>query len=211
MVYIKISDKTEDYSHIPILPLAADVRNSDRIEEIFRLHKPEVVFHAAAYKHVPLMENLNCWEAVRNNVLGTLLIAQAAIRHGTDKFVLISSDKAVNPTNVMGATKRMAEMICQGLHSGGTTHLLVVRFGNVLGSTGSVIPKFREQIAKGGPVTVTIPTVILCSFRRPLNWFYRRGSWGGGGKSLCSRWAHQLKLWTSPRKLFDFRGLPTTR
>lgn len=145
------------YSHIPIVPLAADVRNLDRIEEIFRLHKPEVVFHAAAYKHVPLMENINCWEAVRNNVLGTLLIAQASIRHGTDKFVLISSDKAVNPTNVMGATKRMAEMICQGLHSAGTTHLLVVRFGNVLGSTGSVIPKFREQIAKGGPVTVTHP------------------------------------------------------
>lgn len=148
---------SEHSPHLPIVTLAGNVRDTVRLEEIFQRYNPQVVFHAAAYKHVPLMENHNCWEAVRNNVLGTLYVAQAAIRHGAEKFVLISSDKAVNPTNVMGATKRLAEMICQGLQSEGDTRFVVVRFGNVLGSTGSVIPKFRDQIARGGPVTVTHP------------------------------------------------------
>lgn len=148
----------ERFPQIAIVPLAADVRDSDRLANLFERFSPQVVFHAAAYKHVPLMENDNCWEAVRNNVLGTLNTAQTAIRYGVQKFVLISSDKAVNPTNVMGATKRLAEMVCQGLHSMSiNTQFVVVRFGNVLGSTGSVIPKFREQIARGGPVTVTHP------------------------------------------------------
>ena len=142
---------------IPIVPLAGNVRDTIRLDEIFDRYNPHVVFHAAAYKHVPLMENGNCWEAIQNNVLGTLCVAQAALRNGSEKFVLISSDKAVNPTNVMGATKRLAEMICQGLQGKGNTRFLVVRFGNVLGSTGSVIPKFRDQIARGGPVTVTHP------------------------------------------------------
>lgn len=148
---------TEHFPHLPIVTLAGNVRDNMRLEEIFKRYVPHVVFHAAAYKHVPLMENQNCWEAVRNNVLGTLCVARAALRHGAEKFVLISSDKAVNPTNVMGATKRLAEMICQGLQSDGATRFVVVRFGNVLGSTGSVIPKFRDQIAHGGPVTVTHP------------------------------------------------------
>jgi FlaA1/EpsC-like NDP-sugar epimerase len=148
----------ERFPQIAIVPLAADVRDSARLANLFERFSPQVVFHAAAYKHVPLMENDNCWEAVRNNVLGTLNTAQTAIRYGVQKFVLISSDKAVNPTNVMGATKRLAEMVCQGLHSMSiNTQFVVVRFGNVLGSTGSVIPKFREQIARGGPVTVTHP------------------------------------------------------
>jgi FlaA1/EpsC-like NDP-sugar epimerase len=148
---------SEHFPHLPIVTLAGNVRDTVRLDEIFQRYKPQVVFHAAAYKHVPLMENLNCWEAVQNNVLGTLRVAQAAIQHKTEKFVLISSDKAVNPTNVMGATKRLAEMVCQGLQSEEETQLVVVRFGNVLGSTGSVIPKFRDQIARGGPVTVTHP------------------------------------------------------
>ncbi len=150
----------ERFPATPLAALAGDVRDAARLEEVFQRFRPEVVFHAAAYKHVPLMENDNCWEAVRNNVLGTYRIARASMQAGVRKFVLISSDKAVNPTNVMGATKRMAEMVCQGLQSpGGETRFVVVRFGNVLGSTGSVIPKFREQIAKGGPVTVTHPDI----------------------------------------------------
>ena len=119
-----------------------------------------VVLHAAAYKHVPLMAVGNAWQAVRNNVLGTLVVARAARDAGADRFVLISTDKAVNPTNVMGATKRIAEMVCEVLQNGpGTTRFHIVRFGNVLGSTGSVIPKFQAQIAHGGPVTVTHPEI----------------------------------------------------
>jgi FlaA1/EpsC-like NDP-sugar epimerase len=123
-------------------------------------HRPDLVFHAAAYKHVPLMEDENAWIALRNNTLGTFHCAQAASEAGVSRFVLISTDKAVNPTNVMGATKRAAEMVIShwAARSPGTRYM-AVRFGNVLGSSGSVIPKFKEQIARGGPVTVTHPEI----------------------------------------------------
>jgi FlaA1/EpsC-like NDP-sugar epimerase len=139
----------------------ADVTDAHRLHAVFEANRPEIVFHAAAYKHVPLMEGQNAWAAVRNNVLGTLQVARAAMHSGAREFVLISTDKAVNPTNVMGATKRLAEMVCQAVqvHSA-VTRFVMVRFGNVLGSSGSVIPKFREQIAAGGPVTVTDPEII---------------------------------------------------
>lgn len=142
--------------------LVGDVRDGERLDEVFSIYHPEVVFHAAAYKHVPLMECANAWQAVRNNVLGTLQVARAAVAHGASEMVLVSTDKAVNPTNVMGATKRLAEQVCQALQAqvNVTTRFVTVRFGNVLGSTGSVIPKFREQIAHGGPVTVTHPEII---------------------------------------------------
>jgi FlaA1/EpsC-like NDP-sugar epimerase len=143
-----------------IVPLAGDVKDAARLDEVFVTHRPQLVFHAAAYKHVPLMEVGNAWQAVRNNVLGTLRVAECAQRHGCERFVLISTDKAVNPTNVMGATKRLAEIACQALQGqGGPTRFEMVRFGNVLGSTGSVIPKFQAQIARGGPVTVTHPEI----------------------------------------------------
>jgi FlaA1/EpsC-like NDP-sugar epimerase len=143
-----------------------DVKDQARLGQIFSRYRPGVVFHAAAYKHVPLMELENAWQAVLNNVLGTYVLAQASIEHGVEKFVLISTDKAVNPTNVMGASKRLAEMVCQALQQSVAGLLtrgnglqvpgfVMVRFGNVLGSAGSVIPKFREQIEKGGPITVT--------------------------------------------------------
>jgi FlaA1/EpsC-like NDP-sugar epimerase len=145
---------------IALVALAGDVKDAARLDEVFAAYQPQVVFHAAAYKHVPLMEVGNAWQAVRNNVMGTLLVAETASRFGVARFILISTDKAVNPTNVMGATKRLAEMVCEALHRQGRgTQFGMVRFGNVLGSTGSVIPKFQEQIARGGPVTVTHPEI----------------------------------------------------
>jgi FlaA1/EpsC-like NDP-sugar epimerase len=145
----------------PIACVVGDVKDRDRLQTVFLRYRPNVVFHAAAYKHVPMMEGENAWEAVRNNVRGTLAVVRAAVEHQVGEFVLISTDKAVNPTNVMGASKRLAELACQALqHQTGTTRFVVVRFGNVLGSSGSVIPRFRQQIAAGGPVTVTHPEII---------------------------------------------------
>lgn len=165
-------------SRFPKMKMAfiiGDVKDQARLVQTFAQFRPAVVFHAAAYKHVPLMEQENAWQAVLNNVLGTWVIAQTSVKYGVEKFVLISTDKAVNPTNVMGASKRLAEMVCQALQypffsglargQGSAkearmgTHFVMVRFGNVLGSAGSVIPKFREQIAMGGPVTVTHPEI----------------------------------------------------
>ncbi|MEI2415766.1 nucleoside-diphosphate sugar epimerase/dehydratase [Orrella sp. JC864] len=150
----------EHCRELQVVALVGDVKDETRMRRVFQAWRPEVVFHAAAYKHVPLMEVDNAWEAVRNNVLGTLVAARQARECGAERFVLISTDKAVNPTSIMGATKRMAEMICEVLHrEGGRTRFQMVRFGNVLGSTGSVIPKFQQQIARGGPVTVTHPEI----------------------------------------------------
>jgi FlaA1/EpsC-like NDP-sugar epimerase len=142
-----------------VIPIIADIKDKTRIEQVFAKHKPNLVFHAAAHKHVPLMED-NPSEAIQNNVFGTKVVAEAADRHGVDRFVLISTDKAVNPTSVMGTTKRIAEMIVQALDKKSNTKFVAVRFGNVLGSRGSVIPKFKEQIALGEPVTVTHPEMI---------------------------------------------------
>src|SRR5256714_5664688 len=166
-----------------ITPIIGDVRNPARLHAVFSRFKPAVVFHAAAYKHVPLMENDNAWEAAQNNVLGTLRLARAARDHGVEKFVLISTDKAVNPTNVMGATKRLSEEVCQALQRPGRARFVVVRFGNVLGSTGSVIPKFREQIARGGPLTVTHPEVTryFMSIPEAAQLVLQAGLMGNGG------------------------------
>jgi len=146
---------------LTLVPLIGDVRDAAQLRASFARWRPQVVFHAAAFKHVPLVECGNAWAALRNNTLGTWLTAEAAAEAGAERFVLISTDKAVNPTNVMGATKRAAEMAIVALaarHRG--TRFMAVRFGNVLGSSGSVIPKFKEQIARGGPVTVTHPDII---------------------------------------------------
>ena len=154
---------SERFSELKIVPLIGDVKNARRVNELMAEHSPAVVFHAAAYKHVPLMEDHNAWEALRNNVLGTQVVAAAAQAHGVAKFVMISTDKAVNPTNVMGATKRLAEMVCQAMQQHASdalgTRFVSVRFGNVLGSSGSVIPKFQQQIEAGGPITVTHPDI----------------------------------------------------
>lgn len=148
-----------DYPGLALKVLIASVRNTHRIHEIMETYRPAVVYHAAAHKHVPLMED-SPNEAVKNNVFGTLKTARAAARYGAQRFVLISTDKAVNPTNIMGASKRICEMVIQTLNKKYATDFVAVRFGNVLGSNGSVIPLFKKQIAAGGPVTVTHPDVI---------------------------------------------------
>ena len=154
------------YPNIDFVPVIGDVRVKERVRMVFELYHPQIVFHAAAYKHVPLMEENPC-EAVHTNVYGTHNVADMAVKYDVDKFIMISTDKAVNPTNVMGASKRLAEIyvqslsvaISKGLHPG-KTRFITTRFGNVLGSNGSVIPRFREQLAKGGPLTVTHPDII---------------------------------------------------
>ncbi|QDD01764.1 polysaccharide biosynthesis protein [Candidatus Methylopumilus planktonicus] len=164
--------------------VVGDVKNKDRLNKIFERYQPKLVFHAAAYKHVPLMENHNVAEALQNNVLGTLTIANVSKSHGVVRFVLISTDKAVNPTNVMGASKRLAEMVCQGLQAESGTRFVMVRFGNVLGSSGSVIPKFRQQIASGGPVTVTHPEITryFMSIPEAAQLVMQAGLMGNGGE-----------------------------
>lgn len=152
---------TEQHPHIELVRLIGDVKDLSHLRQVFATWQPQLVFHAAAYKHVPLMEDHNTAAALRNNTLGTYHAALAAAEVGVERFVLISTDKAVNPTNVMGATKRAAEMVISSLAKQyPATRFMAVRFGNVLGSSGSVIPKFKEQIAKGGPVTVTHPDII---------------------------------------------------
>lgn len=174
----------QSYASIPLVCAIGDVKDALRVEHIMRSHRPSVVFHAAAYKHVPLMETENAWQAVLNNVFGTHVVADAAAKNGIEKFVLISTDKAINPTSVMGATKRLAEMVCQALQHPHGTSFVMVRFGNVLGSTGSVIPKFREQIAAGGPVTVTHPEVrrYFMSIPEAAQLVLQAGLMGNGGE-----------------------------
>jgi len=164
--------------------VVGDVKNAARLDKVLMQYQPKVVFHAAAYKHVPLMENENVSEAFNNNVLGTFTLAQACKKANVEKFVLVSTDKAVNPTNVMGATKRLAEMVCQGLQGEKGTRFLMVRFGNVLGSSGSVIPKFREQINAGGPITVTHPEITryFMSIPEAAQLVMQAGLMGSGGE-----------------------------
>jgi len=167
-----------------IVYVVADVKNTARLDQLLTEHQPSLVFHAAAYKHVPLMEKGNVYEAISNNVLGTHTLAKACILANVEKFVLISTDKAVKSTNVMGATKNLAEMVCQGLQKEKGTQFVMVRFGNVLGSSGSVIPKFRKQIKMGGPVTVTHPDIMryFMSIPEASQLVMQAGLMGSGGE-----------------------------
>ena len=196
------------FPQLDIIYLAGDVRDATRLDQVFEEYKPSVVFHAAAYKHVPLMERRNAWQAVRNNVYGTWQVAQCAQQNGVEKFVLISTDKAVNPTNVMGTTKRMAEMMCQGLQQASGTRFIIVRFGNVLGSTGSVIPKFREQIAKGGPITVTHPEITryFMSIPEAAQLVMQAGCMGKGGEIFVLDMGEPVKIVDLARDLIRLSG-----
>ena len=187
--------------------IIGDVKNTDRLREVMTEHEPSVVFHAAAYKHVPLMEERNAWQAVANNTLGTWRVAEEALRHGVEKFVLISTDKAVNPTNVMGASKRLAEMMVQAM-SADTTSFVTVRFGNVLGSTGSVIPKFRKQIAAGGPITVTHPEIrrYFMSIPEAAQLVLQAGLMGRGGEILVLDMGEPVKIVDLARDLIRLSG-----
>ena len=194
---------------VGIACVVGDVKDEASLTAAFARHRPEVVFHAAAYKHVPLMENENAWAALRNNVLGTWRVARAAMAAGVAKFVMVSTDKAVNPTNVMGASKRLAEMVCQTLQAESRdTHFVTVRFGNVLGSSGSVIPRFREQIARGGPVTVTHPDIIRYFMLIPeaAQLVLQAGLMGQGGEIFVLDMGEPVKIVDLARDMIRLTG-----
>lgn len=195
------------YDDLNLKVLIASVRDKERVEEIIKNEKPHVVFHAAAHKHVPLMEE-NPEEAIKNNVFGTLNVVQASDRYNVKKFVLISTDKAVNPTNVMGATKRICEMIIQSINKESNTEFVAVRFGNVLGSNGSVIPLFKKQIAEGGPVTVTHPEVIRYFMTIPeaCQLVLQAGSMAKGGEIFILDMGEPVKIMDLAKDLIRLSG-----
>jgi FlaA1/EpsC-like NDP-sugar epimerase len=199
---------SEQHPQIGMNCVIGDVKNAARLAEVFARYRPQIVFHAAAYKHVPLMEEDNAWEAVQNNARGTWCVAEAAIAHGVEKFVMVSTDKAVNPTNVMGASKRLAEIVCQGLQTSKPTQFVIVRFGNVLGSTGSVIPKFREQIARGGPVTVTHAEITryFMSIPEAAQLVLQAGMMGSGGEIFVLDMGEPVKIVDLARELIRLSG-----
>jgi len=184
------------------------IRDIDRLEEVFRKYKPEVVFHAAAHKHVPMME-LNPMEAIKNNVFGTLNVARMADKYKVSKFILISTDKAVNPPNIMGATKRIAELCLQMMNKSSETEFAAVRFGNVLGSVGSVVPLFKEQIARGGPVTVTHPEVkrYFMTIPEAVQLVLQAGAMARGGEIFVLDLGEPVKIVDLARTLIQLSGL----
>ena len=223
-LYAMEQELPQRFPELPIAPVIGDVKNAARVNQVMAEQRPAVVFHAAAYKHVPLMENANAWEAVRNNVLGTQVVAAAAQAHGVAKFVMISTDKAVNPTNVMGATKRLAEMACQAMQQRQPdqqrqinqptgTRFVSVRFGNVLGSSGSVIPKFQKQIEAGGPVTVTHPEItrFFMSIPEAAQLVLQAGLMGEGGEIFVLDMGEPVKIAELARLMIRLSGADEDR
>lgn len=195
------------YPELNQVVLIASVRNTARIEKIFETYHPDIVYHAAAHKHVPLMET-SPNEAIKNNVFGTYKTAQAAAKCGVKKFVLISTDKAVNPTNIMGASKRICEMVIQMMNHTTETNFVAVRFGNVLGSNGSVIPLFKQQIAAGGPVTVTDPNIIRYFMTIPeaVSLVLQAGAYARGGEIFVLNMGEPVKILDLATNLIKLSG-----
>ncbi|MBU5427907.1 polysaccharide biosynthesis protein [Tissierella pigra] len=206
-VYDIQNELLRKYKNLNLRTVIASIRDKDRIMELMNNEKPQVVFHAAAHKHVPLMEE-SPKEAIKNNVFGTLNLAQAADKVGVDKFVMISTDKAVNPTNIMGASKRICEMIIQSINSVSQTEFVAVRFGNVLGSNGSVIPLFKKQIAEGGPVTVTHEDVIRYFMTIPeaVQLVIQAGAMANGGEVFILDMGEPVRIVDLAKDLIRLSG-----
>ncbi len=196
-----------NYPDLDLQVLIASVRNAARIESIMETYRPNIVYHAAAHKHVPLMED-SPREAIKNNVMGTYKTALAADRYGVEKFVLISTDKAVNPTNVMGASKRLCEMVVQMMNEKSATSFVAVRFGNVLGSNGSVIPLFKKQIEEGGPVTVTHPDIIryFMTISEAVSLVLQAGAYAKGGEIFVLDMGEPVKILDLAENLIKLSG-----
>ncbi len=204
------------FPEIKALTIVANIANQQRMEQIFTVHQPEYVFHAAAYKHVPMMED-NPYESIENNVIGTKVIADLAVKYGTRKFVMISTDKAVNPTNVMGCSKRICEIYVQSLDKAikngeikGITQFVTTRFGNVLGSNGSVIPLFKKQIAAGGPVTVTHPDITRFFMLIPeaCKLVIEAGTMGNGGEIYVFDMGNPVRIVDLAERMIKLSGAP---
>lgn len=195
------------FEDVPVYPFLVDIRDEESLEQTFREFRPDVVFHAAAYKHVPMQE-VNPWEAVFNNICGTRNVAETALKYETGRFVLVSTDKAVRPVNVMGATKRVAEMLIESIN-GGRTRFMAVRFGNVIGSSGSVIPLFQEQIARGTPVTVTHREVTryFMSIPEAAQLILQAGAMGTGGEIFILDMGTPVRILDMAEDLIRLSGL----
>ncbi|MEK5491317.1 nucleoside-diphosphate sugar epimerase/dehydratase [Paenibacillus sp. FSL R7-0297] len=206
-IYTIEMELRKSFPYLNIVTIIADVQDRTRLMDVFQSYKPQVVFHAAAHKHVPLMER-NPSEAIKNNVFGTRNVADCADKYGTERFVMISSDKAVNPTSVMGATKRIAEMYVQSLNASSHTKFSAVRFGNVLGSRGSVIPAFKKQIAAGGPVTVTHPEMVRYFMTIPeaVQLVIQSGSFAKGGEVFVLDMGEPVKILNLAEDLITLSG-----
>ena len=203
-----------DFGHISNRTIVTSITNKEHMERIFAAYKPEYVFHAAAYKHVPMMED-DPAIAVQNNIYGTRVIADLAVKYGTKKFVMISTDKAVNPTNVMGCSKRICEIYCQSLNQAiaegkvqGITQFVTTRLGNVVGSNGSVIPIFKEQIRAGGPVTVTHPNIIRYFMLIPeaCKLVLEAGTMGKGGEIFVFDMGQPVKIVDLAKRMISLSG-----
>jgi FlaA1/EpsC-like NDP-sugar epimerase len=202
----------KSFQELSFETILGDVKDIERVEWVFSTFKPAVVFHAAAYKHVPMLE-INPAEGVRNNVHGSRCVADAADRHGTEKFVLVSTDKAVNPANVMGASKRVAELYCQNLDPRSTTSFITTRFGNVLGSAGSVVPLFKKQVAGGGPVTVTHEKIsrYFMTIPESVSLILQAGAMGGGGEIFVLDMGEPVLIKDLAEKIIRLSGLEPGR
>jgi len=204
-VELELYDKHKQQSYEVVM---GDIRNKERMENVFRTFKPQIVFHAAAYKHVPMMEN-NPSESILTNVLGTKILADLSVEHKVERFVMVSTDKAVNPTNVMGASKRIAEIYTQSLSKISHTKFITTRFGNVLGSNGSVIPRFRHQIENGGPVTITHPDITRYFMTIPeaCQLVLEAGAMGKGSEIFIFDMGQSIKIVDLAKKMIKLSGL----